>query len=91
MTQRGPSLTVFTSQPRKASKWSKKVWIAARLFIGAPPSKMTMVPTQRWFRDELTKTTKWIIEHDSLDEPIEIDGPSAQAYDALLKMKEDNR
>jgi len=92
MAQEGPRITVFTSQPRgKYGKWSKKVWIAARMFIGGPPSSMTMIPAQRRFRGNLTKTTKWIIEHGSLSEPIEIDGPSGQVYEALLKMRRDEQ
>ena len=93
MTQRGPTMKTFTSQPPGGNKWAKKVWIAARFLIGAPPSSMIMVPTQTWFRGDLTTTTKWIINHNdsTLPEPIEIDGPSGQVYDALLKMTRDEQ
>lgn len=86
-------MTTFTSQPPGMTKGAKRVWIAARFLIGGPPSSMTMIPTQTWFRGDLTTTTKWIIKHDdsTLPEPIEIDGPSGQVYDALLKMVRDEQ
>jgi len=89
--QRGPTMQIFTSQPPGNNRWAKKVWIAARFLIGAPPSSMTMIPTHTHFRGELTTTTKWIINHGTLTAPIEIDGPSGQVYDALLKMVRDEQ
>lgn len=85
----GPTMQTFTKKPR--ARHAKKVWIGARFLIGGPPSSMTMIPTRTLFRGDLTVTTKWIIESGLLPEPIEIDGPSGEVYDALLKMRRDEQ
>jgi hypothetical protein len=84
-------MQTFTKKPR--ARHAKKVWIGARFLIGGPPSSMTMIPSRTRFRGGCTTTTKWIIKHGhpTLISPIEIDGPSGQVYDALLKMTRDEQ